>query len=98
MGKVYTEQEFTMYVNTGIDLSEAANVFIEGTKPDGTSMSYFTGSVSNATQGIIRVDVEDTDFDSSDYGTYTMWAKVDFNGGDTAWGEPFHLNIYSSGT
>lgn len=95
MGKVYTTQEFTMYVNTGINLANASTVYIKGTDPSESSVS-FTATVDNSSRGILRYDVLDTEMTTA--GVWTLWAYVDFNGGDAAWGEPFHLNIYSSGS
>lgn len=95
MGKVYTNQEFTLYVRTGIDLSNAGNVQLAGTKPDGSSMPTKSATIDDASKGIIRYDILDTDLE--DAGTWIMWAIANFSSA-TYYGEPFHLNIFSEGS
>jgi len=96
MGKVYTNQEFTLYVHTGTDLTNCSTVQIQGTEPDGSSMTNRSGDIVDRTKGLVSLTVLDTYFTTS--GVWVLWAHVNYTGGDEAWGEPFFLYIHESGS
>ena len=96
MGKVYTTQDnLTLYVETGADLTDAANTVIEGTDPDGTAITPLGATIESASDGLITYNITSTDFITA--GTYILWVKINYVGGSTSWGEPFHFNVYETG-
>jgi len=100
MGKIYTDQDrLTFYIKTGSNLVEAASVIIQGVAPDGTAMSpTLSTTIENASEGLVSYNVQEADNLIDDVGTWTLWVKVNYIGGETAYGEPFHLHVYAPGT
>jgi hypothetical protein len=96
MGKVYIAQDnLVLYVNTGTNLSEAGNVVIEGTDPNGSSITPLVTVIEDIITGLVTYEVSNVDFTVA--GTYVLWAKVNYIGGTSSWGEPFHFNVYETG-
>lgn len=96
MGKVYVTQEnLIIYVNTDSSLVEAANVVLAGTDPLGSDITPLNAVIEDSASGLVSRTVNSADFPSS--GTYILWAKVNYIGGGSSWGEPFHLNVYDTG-
>jgi len=97
MGKVYVEQDkLVLYIHTGTDLTEASGVQIYRTKPNGDSGSILTATIEDIDKGIVSYEVNDADFENA--GTWIVWVKVLYQGGPIAYGEPFHFNVYETGT
>ena len=96
MGKVYINQDnLILYINTGTSLIEAGNVTIEGTDPSGNSITPLVTVIEDSDSGLVSYAVLRHDFTSA--GVYILWVKINYIGGSTNWGEPFHLNIYQTG-
>jgi hypothetical protein len=100
MGKVYVGQDrLTLYVSTGSSLLEAGSVIIEGTDPSGSSMSpTLSTTIEDVDTGLVSYELQETDALIATAGTWTLWVKVNYIGGETAYGEPFHVNVYSPGS
>jgi len=98
MGKIYTSQDqLVLYVYTGSDLLEASSVLLQGISPSGSAMvPDLVGTIEDSPSGLISYEVASSTFSTA--GTWILWVHVNYYGGGDAWGEPFHLNIYTPGS
>ena len=99
MGKIYLGQtSFTLYLACGEDISDAANsgiVLIKYLKPGTTTSESWIASVSDATNGIIYYEVQESDLDTE--GEWTVWTHITFSDGTFAVGESATFYVYEEG-
>lgn len=97
VGEIGTE----VYLDTGLDLTNAINVAVKYRKPDAVTNGTWTGEVYSSYSALaqstgtyyVKKTVASGDFDTS--GNWKMQAFVAMTTG-TWYGETFDLNIYGA--
>lgn len=95
MGKIYKNQtSLSLVLDTKVDLSTASSLKIQYRKPDGTTGTDLTGTLSGTTK-ILYNFASPAILTTS--GLYIFWAFVTFADGRVAYGRPVEIMVYETG-
>jgi len=93
MGKIYKNQEVTIGVETGQNIS-GATCKLKYKKPSGATGEW-SAVITDASTGSIEYETLTADLDET--GTWTFWADITFDDGAWAPGEPFEETVCEPG-